>query len=130
MKTAEARDDLFDEAVRVVKESGRGSVSLLQRRLRIGYNRAGRIIDQLEEAGLLGPDQGGSMGRVVYLEDSEKSTNGGIQTAQGQGNPNERTTRIIGQEASGKDAKEGAAFDDDFDDDTDEPGSERTRVWM
>ncbi len=131
MKTAEARDDLFDEAVRVVKESGRGSVSLLQRRLRIGYNRAGRIIDQLEEAGLLGPDQGGSMGRVVYLEDSARSANSGIQTAQGQSNATEHAARIIGQEAGGREAEESAAFDDDFDDDeADEPGSERTRVWM
>ncbi len=129
MKTAEGRDDLFDEAVRVVKESGRGSVSLLQRRLRIGYNRAGRIIDQLEEAGLLGPDQGGSMGRVVYLEENEGQVPGGILASQGQGNPLDRSPRIIGQQESGADVDEDAAFDD-ADEDSDQPGSGRTRVWM
>jgi len=121
MKTADARDDLFEEAVRVVKEAGRGSVSLLQRRLRIGYNRAGRIIDQLEEAGLLGPDQGGSMGRVVYLEEGKERPAG---TAATPPNPTERSPRVIGQE-------EDAAVDDEGDeDDDDQPGGERTRVWM
>ena len=60
------RDPLFDEAVRVVREANRASISLLQRRLRIGYSRAGRLIDQLEEAGIVGPDPGGGRSRVVY----------------------------------------------------------------
>ncbi len=66
LKAVDARDDLFDEAVRVVQEAQRGSVSLLQRKLRIGYSRASRLVEQLEEAGILGPDQGGSRGRA-YL---------------------------------------------------------------
>jgi DNA segregation ATPase FtsK/SpoIIIE-like protein len=70
MKSTEARDALFDEAVRVVGESGRGSVSLLQRRLRIGYSRASRLVDQLEEAGIVGPDRGGSLGREYLGGDS------------------------------------------------------------
>jgi len=65
MKTTDGRDDLFADATRIVRETGRGSVSLLQRKLRIGYNRASRLIDQLEEAGILGPDQGGAAGRAV-----------------------------------------------------------------
>jgi S-DNA-T family DNA segregation ATPase FtsK/SpoIIIE len=69
MKSVEGRDDLFDEAVKVVQTAGRGSITLLQRRLRIGYSRASRLVDQLEEAGVLGPDQGGSQGRVVYLDE-------------------------------------------------------------
>ncbi|MBX3000273.1 MAG: DNA translocase FtsK [Caldilineaceae bacterium] len=68
MKTVQGRDGLFDEAVKVVQEAGRGSVELLRRKLRIGYSRASRLIDQLEEAGILGPDQGGSQGRIVYLD--------------------------------------------------------------
>ncbi|RME80551.1 MAG: DNA translocase FtsK, partial [Caldilineae bacterium] len=65
---AEARrDELFDEAVRVVQESGRASTSLLQRRLRIGYSRAARLIDLLEEEGIIGPDLGGSRGREVLV---------------------------------------------------------------
>ncbi|MBK8049056.1 MAG: hypothetical protein IPK16_19270 [Anaerolineales bacterium] len=63
MKAADARDEFFDEAVKIVQENGRGSVSLLQRRLRIGYGRAARLVDQLEAAGILGPDLGASRGR-------------------------------------------------------------------
>ncbi len=69
MKTVEGRDDLFDEAVKVVQNTGRGSVTLLQRKLRIGYTRASRLVEQLEAAGIVGPDQGGTNGRVVYLEE-------------------------------------------------------------
>ncbi|GIV78238.1 MAG: DNA translocase FtsK [Litorilinea sp.] len=67
LRAAEARDELFDDAVEIVREAGRGSVSLLQRKLRIGYSRASRLVDQLEEAGILGPDQGGSQGRPCLL---------------------------------------------------------------
>ncbi len=66
-KTQAKRDVLYDEAVLVVQESGRASVSLLQRRLQIGYSRAARIIDQMEEDGLIGPDLGGSRGREVFV---------------------------------------------------------------
>ena len=66
MKTRDARDDLFDEAVHVVTEAGRGSVTILQRQLRIGYNRASRLVEQLETSGILGPDRGGNQGREVY----------------------------------------------------------------
>ena len=66
-KNQTKRDALYDEAVRVVRESGRASVSLLQRRLQIGYTRAARLIDQLEEDGVVGPDLGGSRGREVFF---------------------------------------------------------------
>ena len=65
MKAVQARDELFDDAVRTVKEAGRGFVSLLQRKLRIGYSRASRLVEQLEEAGVLGPDLGGNLGREL-----------------------------------------------------------------
>ncbi|MEN6428393.1 MAG: DNA translocase FtsK 4TM domain-containing protein [Phycisphaerales bacterium] len=67
------QDDLFDEAVRVVLETKRGSVSLLQRRLSIGYARASRIIEMMAGAGILG-DYKGSQAREVLmtLEDYEQ----------------------------------------------------------
>lgn len=66
-KTQSKRDVLYDEAVRVVQESGRASVSLLQRRLQIGYTRAARLIDMMEDDGVVGPDLGGSRGRKVLI---------------------------------------------------------------
>ncbi len=52
------KDPLFEEAARVVVETGQGSTSLIQRKFSIGYNRAGRIMDQLEQAGIVGPQNG------------------------------------------------------------------------
>jgi S-DNA-T family DNA segregation ATPase FtsK/SpoIIIE len=60
------RDPLFDRAVRVVLDSKRGSVSLLQRRLTIGYSRASRLIEQMAEAGIVG-DYKGSQAREVNM---------------------------------------------------------------
>jgi len=67
---ASERDELFDKAAEIVLATQRGSVSLLQRRLQIGYSRASRIIDQMADAGLLG-DYKGSQARecLVTLED-------------------------------------------------------------
>jgi S-DNA-T family DNA segregation ATPase FtsK/SpoIIIE len=64
------RDPLFDSAVEIMIESGRGSVSLLQRRLAIGYGRASRLVDQMGNAGILGEHKG-SVARevVVTMED-------------------------------------------------------------
>jgi S-DNA-T family DNA segregation ATPase FtsK/SpoIIIE len=59
-------DDMFDEAMRVVVQHQSGSTSLLQRRLRIGYTRAGRLMDMLEEAGVVGPFTG-SKARDVLI---------------------------------------------------------------
>jgi S-DNA-T family DNA segregation ATPase FtsK/SpoIIIE len=58
-------DPLFDEAVAIVRDERRASVSLLQRRLRIGYTRSARLVDSMEERGIVGPDLGGSKGREV-----------------------------------------------------------------
>ncbi|MBM4465340.1 MAG: DNA translocase FtsK [Chloroflexi bacterium] len=62
---ASRRDDLLEEAIAVVREYNRASISLLQRRLRIGYSRAARLIDLLEEQGVVGPDQGAGRSREV-----------------------------------------------------------------
>ena len=101
MKAKDARDELFDEAVNVVIEAGRGSVSLLQRKLRIGYSRSSRLVDQLEEAGVLGADQGGNQGRAVLIEHDEQPS------------PSGPPPRIIG------------GTDDD-----EPPSTARPRVWM
>ena len=60
------RDPMFDEAVRTMIESGRGSVSLLQRRLGVGYSRASRLVDQMSLAGIVG-DHKGSVAREVLI---------------------------------------------------------------
>ncbi|WP_423128850.1 FtsK/SpoIIIE family DNA translocase [Gaoshiqia sp. Z1-71] len=62
------RDELFDEAARVVVMNQMGSTSMIQRKFSIGYNRAGRIMDQLEAAGIVGPSEG-SKARQVLLQD-------------------------------------------------------------
>jgi S-DNA-T family DNA segregation ATPase FtsK/SpoIIIE len=61
------RDELFEEAARIIVRHQQCSVSLLQRRMKIGYSRAARIVDQLEEAGIVGPFDG-SKGRAILLE--------------------------------------------------------------
>jgi S-DNA-T family DNA segregation ATPase FtsK/SpoIIIE len=62
-------DELIGKAIEAVRLEGRASTTLLQRRLRIGYARASRIIDALEEQGVIGPDLGGSRGREVLIAD-------------------------------------------------------------
>ncbi|HLR33603.1 MAG TPA: DNA translocase FtsK, partial [Fodinibius sp.] len=64
-------DELFEAAAKIIVLHQQGSVSLLQRKLKIGYNRAGRIIDQLFNAGIVGPYQG-STARDVLVEDEEE----------------------------------------------------------
>ena len=64
-------DDLdvkFEEAARLVVMTQQGSTSLIQRKLKLGYNRAGRIVDQMESAGILGPFEG-SKARKVLIPD-------------------------------------------------------------
>lgn len=62
------KDEFFEQAAEIVVEHQQGSASLLQRRLKLGYNRAGRIIDQLEAAGVIGPFKG-SKAREVLIKD-------------------------------------------------------------
>ena len=64
-EAAPERDELFEEGAKVVRQMKRGSISLLQRRLRIGYTRAARMVDQLEEAGIIGPAKSGSAAREI-----------------------------------------------------------------
>ena len=64
----EDRDPLFKDAAEIVVTAQQGSASLLQRKMKLGYNRAGRIIDQLEAAGIVGPFEG-SKARLVLIKD-------------------------------------------------------------
>jgi S-DNA-T family DNA segregation ATPase FtsK/SpoIIIE len=66
--SADERDSMFEEAARIVVIHQQGSASLLQRKLKLGYNRAGRLIDQLEDAGIIGPFEG-SKARQVLIQD-------------------------------------------------------------
>ncbi len=66
----EERDALFEEAAKLMVQHQQGSTSLIQRKLKLGYNRAGRIMDQLENAGVVGPFEG-SRSRKVMIPDEE-----------------------------------------------------------
>jgi S-DNA-T family DNA segregation ATPase FtsK/SpoIIIE len=65
------RDELFDEAARLIVHHQQGSTSLIQRRLNLGYNRAGRLIDQLEKAGIVGPFKGSKAREVLVHSENE-----------------------------------------------------------
>jgi len=67
-------DALIDEAIELIKSEGHASASYFQRQLRVGYPRAARLVDQLEEMGILGPSQGGGREREILIDhDSEES---------------------------------------------------------
>jgi S-DNA-T family DNA segregation ATPase FtsK/SpoIIIE len=66
-----ARDVLFEEAAKLIVHAQMGSTSLIQRRMKLGYNRAGRLMDQLESAGLVGPSQGSKPREVLYKTEAE-----------------------------------------------------------
>ena len=63
----EEKDDLLEQALRELKSTPRASASMLQRRLRIGFARAAQLMQQLEEMGVVGPDEGGGRPRRVLL---------------------------------------------------------------
>ncbi len=73
-KSAEAmeisdRDELFDEAVRLVVQNGQASTSMLQRRFRIGFSRAGRLVDMMERDGIIGPADGSKPREILVAKD-------------------------------------------------------------
>lgn len=63
------RDPMFEEAARLIVANQQGSTSLIQRKFSIGYNRAGRIMDQLEAAGIVGPFEGSKARQVLVIDD-------------------------------------------------------------
>jgi S-DNA-T family DNA segregation ATPase FtsK/SpoIIIE len=66
------QDDVLERAIELVKETGQASASLLQRRLRVGYPRAARLMDELEELGLIGRATGGGRTREVLMSDEDR----------------------------------------------------------
>jgi len=64
-KEDDVGDDLFEDAVRVVLETGQASISMIQRKLRVGYTRAGRLIDMMEERGIVGPFEGSKAREIL-----------------------------------------------------------------
>jgi S-DNA-T family DNA segregation ATPase FtsK/SpoIIIE len=66
---ADDRDPLFEDAARLIVMHQQGSTSLIQRKLKLGYNRAGRIIDQLEAAGIVGPFEGSKAREVLFPDE-------------------------------------------------------------
>jgi S-DNA-T family DNA segregation ATPase FtsK/SpoIIIE len=67
------KDDLLQEAIKLVTESGRASTSFLQRRLGIGYPRASRLMDQLEQEGVIGPAEGSKPREVLWRENRDEA---------------------------------------------------------
>jgi DNA segregation ATPase FtsK/SpoIIIE, S-DNA-T family len=68
---ASDKDPLFEDAAKLIVQNQIGSTSLLQRRMKLGYNRAGRLMDQLEAAGVVGPNQGSKAREVLIKTDAE-----------------------------------------------------------
>ncbi len=66
-----SRDPLFEDAARLIVQNQMGSTSLIQRRMKLGYNRAGRLMDQLEAAGIVGPNLGSKAREVLYKSEME-----------------------------------------------------------
>jgi S-DNA-T family DNA segregation ATPase FtsK/SpoIIIE len=65
------RDSLFEDAAKLIVSAQVGSTSFIQRRMKLGYNRAGRLMDQLESAGIVGPSQGSKPREVLYKSEAE-----------------------------------------------------------
>ncbi len=64
-------DDMFEDAARLIVQNQHGSTSMIQRRLKLGYNRAGRIMDQLEAMGVVGPSEGSKVRDVLIYDEME-----------------------------------------------------------
>jgi S-DNA-T family DNA segregation ATPase FtsK/SpoIIIE len=64
-------DEMFEDAARLIVQNQHGSTSMIQRRLKLGYNRAGRIMDQLEAMGIVGPNEGSKAREVLLLNEME-----------------------------------------------------------
>lgn len=73
--SSEGHDPMFDQAVKLVQETGKASASLMQRRLKFGYARAARVLDEMEEAGYIGPSNG-AKAREIYMQHSTGDNSG------------------------------------------------------
>ncbi len=76
-------DELLPDAVDVILESGMASVSMLQRRLKLGYARAARIVDEMEDKGIVGPFQGSKPREILITKEQWAAMRGGANTQLG-----------------------------------------------
>jgi S-DNA-T family DNA segregation ATPase FtsK/SpoIIIE len=67
-----ANDPLMDKAVEVVAEAGKASASYLQRRLKVGYNRAARLVEEMEERGIVGPQNGSKPREILHIPEEHR----------------------------------------------------------
>ena len=81
------KDSLFEDAARLIVSSQSGSTSLLQRRMKLGYNRAGRLMDQLGSGGIVGPTRGSKTRDVLIKTESGTGTIPGREIVIGQLKP-------------------------------------------
>jgi S-DNA-T family DNA segregation ATPase FtsK/SpoIIIE len=72
MDRMEDQDELLLDAIDILRDMDACSTSMLQRKLRVGYPKAARIMEQLEAQGVVGPDMGGGQGRKVLLKKDEE----------------------------------------------------------
>jgi S-DNA-T family DNA segregation ATPase FtsK/SpoIIIE len=96
------QDDLFEDAVRVVLTARRASVSLLQRKLAIGYTRAAKLVDMMADRGLVGPYRGAKPREIYTSLDAWEG--GGAPAARGEGDPDEELEADEGAPAAEEDA--------------------------
>ncbi|MEJ2758748.1 MAG: DNA translocase FtsK, partial [Anaerolineales bacterium] len=66
------QDELVGDAIDLIKQTGKASTSMLQRRLKVGYPRAARLMDELEDLGFVGPSRGGGRERDVYIDETSE----------------------------------------------------------
>ena len=115
LRAVDARDKLFEEAVRIYQEHGTVSINLLQRRLRVGYGRAARLVDQLREAGIIDQDRPASPEPPAPRSSSAPAQPPAQPPAQTPGQP--PAPRIIGGTGEGGDA-------------ADDQSNPPSRFWM
>ena len=111
----EPQDDLTEDAIEFIFKSGQASVSMLQRRFRIGYNRAARIIDEIEELGIIGPPDGARPRQVLISEDQYYG--GMSEEAEPEEEIYEETVEEQTYEAPEETAEEEEYYDSSLDDD-------------
>ena len=61
-------DELYDRALRIVADTRKASISFLQRKLKVGYNSAARLVERMEEEGIVGPSDGSSRPREIFID--------------------------------------------------------------
>ena len=76
MEKSSDEDDLLSEAIEFVVESGQGSASMLQRKFKIGFNRAARLIDSMEERCIVGPNEGSKPRKVLMSKQDLQNLEG------------------------------------------------------